>query len=69
LNALWSIIFFGLKDIALALICIALLWIAIIAAMQKFRKLSRNAFYLLAPCILWVSFAVILNYSSWILNP
>jgi tryptophan-rich sensory protein len=68
LNALWSILFFGLKMPLLAFIEIILLWIAIAATMFYFYKIKRSAAYLLVPYILWVSFAAVLNVSLAILN-
>jgi len=68
LNALWSIIFFGLHDPFFALVNIVLLWLAIAWTMIVFYKISRPAAYLLLPYIVWVSIAAYLNYSLWILN-
>ena len=68
LNALWSIIFFGLHSPGAALIEIIFLWLAILATMITFAKISKPAAWLLLPYILWVSFAMYLNYSIWILN-
>ncbi len=68
LNAIWSIIFFGMRNPGLALIDIVALWIAIILTIKSFYKISKPAAYLLIPYLLWVSFAAILNYSIWILN-
>lgn len=68
LNALWSILFFGLKSPYYAFVEIVLLWFAILLTILKFRKISKTASYLLFPYILWVSFAMLLNYYIWILN-
>lgn len=68
LNALWSILFFGLHSPGGALAEIVLLWFAIIATMVAFARVSRLAAWLLAPYILWVSFAAYLNYAIWMLN-
>lgn len=68
LNTLWSIIFFGMNNLGLALIEIALLWIAIVATTVAFWKLSRTAAFLMLPYIAWVSFAAYLNYSFFVLN-
>ena len=62
LNVLWSIIFFGLHLPLLALIDLVLLWLAILLTIIKFYPLSRWAAWLLAPYILWISFAGILNF-------
>ena len=68
LNTLWSIIFFGLHSPGGALIEIVFLWIAILATIIAFYKISPLASGLLVPYILWVSFATYLNYSIWALN-
>jgi tryptophan-rich sensory protein len=68
LNALWSIIFFGGHNPGLAFLEIIFLWLAILATMLRFAKISRWAALLLLPYILWVSFAAVLNYSIWQLN-
>ncbi len=68
LNTLWSIIFFGLHSPVGALIEIVFLWLAILATIIAFAKISKPAAWLLVPYILWVSFAAYLNYSIWMLN-
>lgn len=68
LNALWSIIFFGLKSPAYAFVNIVLLWISILLTIIYFYKTSKTAAYLLIPYILWVSFAAVLNFYIMMLN-
>ncbi|MFH1145837.1 MAG: TspO/MBR family protein [bacterium] len=68
LNTLWSIIFFGLHSPGGALIEIVFLWLAILATIVAFYEISRPAAWLLVPYILWVSFAMYLNYAIWTLN-
>ncbi len=68
LNALWSILFFGLRNPLYGLIEIIVLWITILASIILFYKIDKRAALLLIPYILWVSFAAILNYSIWNLN-
>lgn len=68
LNTLWSIIFFGLHSPGGALVEIVFLWLAILATIIAFTKISRPAAWLLLPYILWISFAIYLNYTIWILN-
>lgn len=68
LNALWSIVFFGMQSPGLALVVIAFLFVSIVATMVLFYKISRPAMYLLIPYILWVSFASYLNYAIYALN-
>lgn len=69
LNALWSYLFFGLKNPGLALLDIVALWLAILTTLIAFFRHHRPAGQLLLPYLLWVSFAVYLNLQFWRLNP
>lgn len=69
LNSFWSVAFFGMRSPLMGLIVIAALWIAILATITKFMRISRKAGLLLLPYILWVSLAAILNLSIVMLNP
>jgi benzodiazapine receptor len=69
LNTAWSIVFFGAQELFGALIVIAILWIVILINIVTFWRISKVAGALLIPYILWVSFASLLNYSVWVLNP
>ena len=68
LNTIWSIIFFGLQSPLWALGDIILLWIVILCTIIIFYKISKPAAYLLLPYLVWVSFAMYLNFSIWHLN-
>ncbi|MDD5152219.1 MAG: tryptophan-rich sensory protein [Flavobacterium sp.] len=68
LNALWSYLFFGLKNPMLAGIEIVLLWLMIFETYTQFVKINKIAGYLFIPYLLWVSFAMVLNGSIWWLN-
>ncbi len=69
LNAIWSPIFFGLKNLGLAFFVIILMDISLIVIIKNFYKLNKNASLILIPYLLWISFASFLNYSVWKLNP
>lgn len=69
LNSIWSIIFFGVKNLGLAFIEIVIMWSTIVYMIIRFKKIDKWASYLLIPYLLWVSFATILNFSIWKLNP
>jgi translocator protein len=69
LNSLWSIIFFGLHNPGWAFVDIVALWLAILATIIAFARVSRPAAWLLVPYIIWVSFASYLNYQIFVLNP
>ncbi|WP_024479047.1 TspO/MBR family protein [Cellulophaga baltica] len=67
-NALWSIVFFGLKQPFWALVVILTLLILIILTIRWFKVVHTTAAYLLIPYFLWVCFATALNYKIWELN-
>jgi translocator protein len=68
LNALWSVLFFGLKNPMLALIEIVLLWLLIYETYHKFKNINTIAGKLMLPYLIWVSFATYLNAAIWYLN-
>lgn len=67
-NALWSIVFFGAKNIGGALGVIVILWLLIAINVIIFYRLSKMSGLLLVPYLLWVSFASFLNYTIYLLN-
>ena len=69
LNALWSVVFFGLQSPLYGMVVILALWVAILLTILRFFKLSTAAGALLLPYLLWVSFASALNISICVLNP
>ena len=69
LNATWTPLFFGLHWPGIAFAEIVLLWLAIVATLVDFQPVSRTAAWLLIPYLAWVSFAAILNFTLWRLNP
>lgn len=68
LNALWSIIFFGMHWIFYGFVVIVLLWLAVLLTIIKFYKINKTAGWILIPYIVWLSLATALNYYVWILN-
>jgi len=68
LNAAWSGLFFGLQNPKLALIEILVLWTAILFTLITFFRRSQIAGFLLLPYLLWVTFAMALNFEIWRLN-
>jgi tryptophan-rich sensory protein len=68
LNALWSVVFFGLESPLYGVVVIAALWVAILFTVLKFYRISLAASVLLWPYLLWVTFAAVLNVSIWLLN-
>ena len=68
LNLGWSFLFFGLHRPGWALAEIALLFVAIAATAREFRRTSPLAAWLLAPYLVWVFYAGLLNFAIWRLN-
>ena len=68
LNAAWSPLFFGLHRPDIAFADIVLLWLALAATVWLFLRRSVLAGLVLVPYLLWVSFAVALNFAIWRLN-
>lgn len=68
LNALWSLLFFGLQSPLYALIEMVVLWAVIALTILRFYKISKKAGLLLLPYIVWVTIAMILNFYVWRLN-
>ncbi len=69
LNALWTWLFFGWRLGAWAFADILVLWVFIVATLIAFWRIKPWAGVLLVPYLLWVSFAAVLNYTVWQLNP
>ncbi len=68
LNLLWSPVFFYMKNIQLSFVIICLLLISIILTIISFYRISKPAGLLLIPYLIWVSFAIYLNYGFLVLN-
>lgn len=68
LNGIWTPIFFGSRQLLLALIVIMFMWLYILKTIKAFAKIDKLSAYILYPYLAWVSFAMILNFSIWFLN-
>ena len=69
LNALWSWLFFAWQLGAASVVEIAILWALILATTVAFWRVRPLAGALLLPYLAWVSFAAVLNFAIWRLNP
>ncbi|MCX6855016.1 MAG: tryptophan-rich sensory protein [Verrucomicrobia bacterium] len=69
LNAAWTPIFFGAHQLGWALVEIILLWVMISLTLLSFRRVTPTAGWLFVPYLAWVSFATVLNFTLWRLNP
>ena len=68
-NALWSWLFFTWHLGALAFAEILVLWVLIAATIVAFWRVRPQAGALLLPYLAWVSFASVLAFWMWRLNP
>ena len=68
LNALWSVLFFALKNPGLALVDILLLGGLLVWLLAGFWRHDRLAGFLWLPYVLWVGFAIALNAAIVRLN-
>ena len=67
-NFLWPIFFFRFEQIGVALALLAVLWVLVLLTIREFSELSDKAGDLLIPYILWLSFALYLNFGIYVLN-
>ena len=67
-NTTWSIVFFGLHQILLALFVLIGLIIIIIILMLRFKRVNIVSYYLMIPYLLWCCFALFLNFNLLVLN-
>ena len=67
-NFTWSLLFFKLQRPDWAMIEWGLLWLSIAVLMLALRRDSKLAFWLLAPYLVWVSVAGVLNQAVIDLN-
>ncbi len=67
-NLGWTFFFFGLRSPFGALIELVFLWVLVAATMAAFFLRSRWAGWLMAPYLVWVTFAGALNFQIWQLN-
>lgn len=68
LNALWSVLFFGLHRPGLAFGEVIVLWAVLAGLLSRFWRADRIAGALWAPYVAWVSFATVLNGTILWLN-
>ena len=67
-NTTWSIVFFGLHQILLALIVLMILIAFIIILILRFKRVNYASSYLMIPYLLWSCYALFLNFNLLILN-
>ena len=68
LNTTWSVVFFGLHQILLALFVLIVLILMIIILILRFKRVNIVSYYLMIPYLLWCCYALFLNINLLILN-
>jgi tryptophan-rich sensory protein len=61
-NVCWTLLFFRLKRPDWALLEVVVLWLTIAILIWFLARISKLASWLLAPYLVWVSIAALLNY-------
>ena len=67
-NTTWSVVFFGLHQILLALLVLLILILLIIVLIVRFKRVNLASYYLMIPYLLWTFYALFLNFNLMILN-
>ena len=67
-NTTWSIVFFGLHQIFLALVVLIILILLIIVLIVRFKRVNFVSYYLMIPYLLWCCYALFLNFNLLKLN-
>ena len=67
-NTTWSIVFFGLHQILLALFVLMILIALIIILILRFKRVNYVSSCLMIPYLLWSCYALFLNFNLYILN-
>ena len=67
-NTTWSIVFFGLHQIFLALVILIILILLIVVLIIRFKRVNFVSYYLMIPYLLWCCYALFLNFNLLMLN-
>ena len=67
-NTTWSIVFFGLHQIFLALIVLIILIGLITTLIIRYKRVNFVSYYLMIPYLLWCCYALFLNINLLLLN-
>lgn len=64
----WFLLFFGLKEPLLALLCLGAVLVILLLTIKWFRIVDNTAAYLMYPSVIWVIYIAFLNFEVWRLN-
>lgn len=68
LNLMWPLIFFKLRLVAIAAIELLLLLVIVILMTIEFFKVDKVSGFLVVPYVLWLIFALVLNFALFWVN-
>ncbi len=68
LNAAWSWLFFGRRDMAIAFADVSAMWLSILGFIIAAWPIAPVASLLFVPYLVWVSVASALNFTVWRMN-
>ena len=67
-NFLWSILFFNFRAYGASVVLLIVLWVLIAAMILAFHQTDALAGWLQVPYLVWVTFAVYLNWGVSVFN-
>lgn len=68
INLIWPFIFFNLKEYLIALIWLIILIVFVVTMIIEYFKINKLSAYLQIPYIIWLIFALYLNFQVFLLN-
>ena len=68
INFCWPLFFFNLHNYFIALMILLVLIVTVIYMMILFKQINKTSFYLIIPYIIWLFFALYLNFMIFINN-
>ena len=67
-NGFWTVIFFNFRFYFLAFLWIILLIFLVVVMIVRFYRINKTSAYLQIPYLIWLIFALYLNFGVFILN-
>ena len=67
-NASWSVVFFALHQIFLALVVIVIILLLVLWLIKLYYPINKLSSFLMAPYLVWLVFAFVLNLNIFLLN-
>ena len=67
-NFFWPLFFFNLQAYGFALLWLILFWVLVFLLIFNTRRVDMLASWLLIPYLIWLTFAIYLNFGVYLLN-